>query len=356
MHIIHQDNKKAQVKFKVTDPDDLWYLSTLIEPLDLLSASTTRKLKIGDSENAKVIKKTIYVTIEVQTIEFTQTNSALHINGKIKSIHDDIPKDSYQSISLEINDEATLQKPAFLSYHLQKIQEASEKKYSYLICLFDREEAIFALTKTRGHEILLNLKGDVPKKAQKVEIKKDFYEELISLLQSYTQRYNPERIILASTAFYKEDLIKKITAPELKQKITLASCSDVSETALSEIMRSTQLTTALKTSRTREEQLLIEELLSEINKDGKAVYGFEQTKQAIESGAAKTLLITEKCIQHFRLTNHHQQLDQLLKTIESAQGKIHLISSEHDAGKKLDGLGGIAALLRYKLSYSAGHN
>ncbi len=351
MHIIHQDNKKAHVKFKVTNPDDLWYLSTLIEPPDLLSASTTRKLKLGTDENAKVIKKTIYVTIEVETVEFSQTGSALRINGKIKSIHDDIPKDSYQSISLEINDEATLQKKAFLSYHLQKLQEASEKKYSYLICLFDREEALFALTKTRGHEILLNLKGDVPKKAQKVEIKKDFYEELLSLLQSYAQRYNPERIILASTAFYKEDLMKKITSSQLKQKITLATCSDVSETALSEIMRSTELTYALKTSRAREEQLLIEELLHEINKDGKAVYGFEQTKHAINIGAAQTLLLTEKCIQQFRLTNRHPELDQLLKTMESTQSKIHLISSEHDAGKKLDGLGGIAALLRYKLSY-----
>ncbi len=351
MHIIHQDNKKALVKFKVTDPDDLWYLSTLVEPLDLISASTTRKLKIGDAENAKVIKKTVYVTIEAETIEFSSTGTALRINGKIKSLHEDIPKDSYQSITLEINDEATLQKAHFLSYHLQKLNEASEKKYAYLICLFDREEALFALTKTRGHEILLTLKGDVPKKAQKIEIKKDFYEELITLLQSYTQRYNPERIIIASPAFYKEDLMKKISAPELRQKITLAACSDITETALSEIMRSTELTAALKTSRAREEQLLIEQLLSEINKEGKAVYGFEQTKQAIDTGAAQTLLLTEKCIQQFRLTNHHPELDRLLKSIETSQGKIHLISSEHDAGKKLDGLGGIAALLRYKLSY-----
>ncbi len=351
MHIIHQDNKKALVKFKITDPNDLWYLSTLIEPKDLLSATTTRKIKLGSDENAKVIKKPVYVTIEAETIEFSSTGTALRINGKIKSLHDDIPKDSYQSISLELNDEATLQKSQFLSYHLQKLTEASEKKYTYLLCLFDREEALFALTKTRGHEILLTLKGDVPKKAQKVEIKKEFYEELITLLQSYLQRYNPERIILASPAFYKEDLMKKINSPELKQKITLASCSDISETALSEIMRSTEVTNALKTNRTRQEQLLVEELLNEINKDGKAVYGFAQTKQAVNAGAAQTLLITEKCIQQFRLTNRHPELDLLLKTIESTQGTIYLISSEHDAGKKLDGLGGIAALLRYKLSW-----
>ena len=40
-----------------------------------------------------------------------------------------------------------------------------------------------------------------------------------------------------------------------------------------------------------------------------------------------------------------------MRTVESMQGKVHIISSEHDGGKKLDGLGGLGALLRYKTNY-----
>ena len=40
-----------------------------------------------------------------------------------------------------------------------------------------------------------------------------------------------------------------------------------------------------------------------------------------------------------------------MKTVDSTKGDIIIISSDHEAGKKLDGLGGIAAILRFKLNY-----
>ncbi len=40
-----------------------------------------------------------------------------------------------------------------------------------------------------------------------------------------------------------------------------------------------------------------------------------------------------------------------MRTIDSMKGQVHIISSEHEGGKKLDGLGGLGALLRYKLNY-----
>ena len=41
----------------------------------------------------------------------------------------------------------------------------------------------------------------------------------------------------------------------------------------------------------------------------------------------------------------------MIKTVDSEKGDIPIINSKNDAGKKLDGLGGIAAILRYKLNY-----
>jgi protein pelota len=38
-----------------------------------------------------------------------------------------------------------------------------------------------------------------------------------------------------------------------------------------------------------------------------------------------------------------------MRTVESNSGKIHIISREHEGGKKLDGIGGIGAILRYKV-------
>ena len=47
----------------------------------------------------------------------------------------------------------------------------------------------------------------------------------------------------------------------------------------------------------------------------------------------------------------YERIDLMLKTTESIKGSVNIISSEHECGKKLDGLGGIAGLTGYKLNY-----
>ncbi len=346
MDIITKDFRKGLVKLRVNDLDDLWYLSHLIDAGDLVLGKTTRKIKIGTGENAKVAKKTYTLKIEAETVELTETS--LRINGKIKEGPEDIPRESYQAIPLELGSEFSLEKPHWLEYQKQKLQEASEKKYNYLLCLFDREEVLFALTKRQGYEVLIKLQGDVPKKTRTVEVKKDFQEEIIKALGDYDSRYQPESIILASPAFYKEDLFKKIKSPELKKKIFLATASDVSERSLDEVLRRPELGELLKNSKAREEQLLIEELLCEINKNEKAVYGWKPVMEAIDSGAVQKLLLTDEFVRKKRVTEKFQEIDAGMKQVDALKGEIHIISSKNDSGKKLDGLGGVAAILRYK--------
>ena len=350
MHIISSDFKKGSAKIHITQIEDLWYLSHIIDAQDLLNATTTRKIKIGDSENAKVTKKTINVTIQAEDIDFGASAQVLRINGKIKEGPEDIPKESYQAIELEVGTTFTIQKTTWLSYQKQKLEEATKPKEEYLFLIFDREEALFATTQGSRHHILLKLTGEVPKKAMKVEIKKDFYEQLIELLISYQDRFLPQAIILASPAFYKEDLFKKITSPELKKKITLATCYDVSASALSEIMRRPELQSVLKSSRARQEQQIIDELLHQINTQNKACYGLKEVKAAIAASAVDTFLISDEYIKKRKESKDFAEVDELMKSVEKNQGKIYIIASEGQAGKNLQGLGGIAALLRYKLS------
>ena len=98
MHLITSDFKKGFVKLRINDKDDLWYLSNLIDQGDIIRGKTTRKIKIGDSENAKSVKKTLTLTIRDETVELTET--LLRINGKVKEGTEDVPKYSYQSITL----------------------------------------------------------------------------------------------------------------------------------------------------------------------------------------------------------------------------------------------------------------
>ncbi len=349
MDILHRDFKQGKVKLKVTSLEDLWYLSHLIDPGDLLTSKTTRKIKLGEGENIQAVKKTMTLTVEAEETQLTETS--LRINGKVKAGPEDVPRDSYHTITLVEGSDCLLQKEEWFSYQKQKLEEAAEKKYSYLLCIFDREEAIFALTKPKGYEILVKLQGEVPKKGRAVTIKKEFGEEIIKALDVYAGRYEPERIIVASPAFYKEDLLKKITSPELKKKIVLATCSDVSERALDEVLIQPELAKTLQSSRTRQEQVLVEELLKEINKGNLAAYGWKEVQQAVQAGAVHLVLLTDAFIRKRRLDGTYKEVDELLQAVDRLQGEIQIISAEHEGGKKLAGLGGIAALVRYKLAW-----
>ncbi|OYT31468.1 hypothetical protein B6U93_03555 [Candidatus Woesearchaeota archaeon ex4484_78] len=136
----------------------------------------------------------------------------------------------------------------------------------------------------------------------------------------------------------------------MKKKVVFASCSSADESAINEVLKRDEIKTVLKEERVSKELALVENLLSEVSKGGLAVYGFENTRNAVLAGAVKTLLVSDGLINKFREEGVFSKLESLMKSVEKMKGKVFLVSSEHSGGKKLDGLGGVAGLLRFKLS------
>jgi protein pelota len=351
MKLLHQNLKRGEVRIKLETQDDLWYLSGLIDPGDLVKARTMRKIKIGDTDsNMKIVKKPVTLIIKIEKTELNP--EALRISGIVVEGPEDIPHGSHHTMSAEINDDLLIIKERWLRFQLDRLKEAcSEKSANILIAVMDREEVIIALTKRSGFEILTSIKGEVQKKEEKASHKEGFYDEIIKLLQSYAERYDVENIIVASPAFFKEDLLKQVKDADLKKKIVLATCSSVDNNAINEVLKRQEVRQILSQQRESKELKLVEELLTEISKSGRSSYGFNETKQSAEAGAVQVLLVTDSLIFRMREEGKFNELDYIMKTVDSSKGDIHIINSKNDAGKKLDGLGGIAAILRYKLNY-----
>jgi protein pelota len=352
MKIINQNLKKGEIKVKIDNLDDLWYLSHIIEPNDVIKGQTIRKIKIGDSEQrrSEVIKKRIFISILVEKLEFK--DATLRVSGIIQEGPENISRGSHHTFNFEEGTRAIIVKEQWLKFQLDKLKEAaSAKQPAILICVLDREEAIFALSKSQGYRILTNLHGEVQKKEERVVAKGSFYAEIIKNIGEYTGRYKVEHIIVASPAFWKEDLLKQIKDESLKKKITPATCSSVSENAINEVLKRPETKEVLMQDRLAKESRVVEELLSEVSKDNLGVYGIRETDKAANAGAVKTLLITDKFIKKKREEEKYEKIDSIMKIVDNIKGDIHIINSEFEAGKKLDGLGGVGAILRYKVSY-----
>ncbi len=346
MKLIHQDFKHGEVKFEITSPEDLWFLTYVIEPGDIIKGKTLRKIK--PTEEAEGKKKPVFMALDIDRFDYSE--SSLRVTGKVLEGPEDVPHGSFHSFVLEQNSIAALIKKNWLSYQKAKLLEACEQEPpKILICVFDREESLFALLKRKGYEILTKLSGEVVKKRMPEKPKKSFYEEIIKQLESYDNKFKLDKIILASPSFWKEELLAFLKNDLIKKKIIQATCSGTDENALKEVLKRDELKEALKQDRMSQELKLVEELLSEISKESKAVYGKKDVKQMAEQGAVETLLVTDTLIKKFRAENKFSELDQIMKSGDKNNGKVQLISGYHEGGKKLDGLGGIGAILRYKL-------
>lgn len=342
MRITLKDIKKGIIKLAPTSSDDLWLLGQMINPGAFVSSKTTRKVKISET---KVDKKIYYIKIRVEKLGYE--NDILRISGIVESEHDDIPKGSHHSINLGLNDEAKVEQK-WLKFQIEKIEDATKEKSNILLVVLDRENVFFAEIHQAGYKILSNFEGDVEKKVEGIKAIGGFYAQVAKKLKEYDTRLQLDKIVLASPAFFKEDFMKQLVDDGLRKKIILATCSSASENAFNELMKRDELKKAFAEERMQHEINAVEELFVEIGMDGKSCYGFEQVKKKTDVGAVEKLLISSNLINEFREKEEFDKLEQIMLIVEQTNGKVMIIDSHNDAGKKLDGISGIGAVLRYK--------
>lgn len=352
MKLLNSDFKKGYVKIEVNNSDDLWFLSNIIDEGDSVTGKTTRKIKKGEKEES--VKKTFTLTVKVEKIDFSKSNNELRVLGSVENEIDDIPKGSHHSIEINENSIIKIEKEKWLKFQIEKIKEAGkDEKLNVLILVLERDEACFALLRKYGYEYLGEIEGKVEKKAIKDKIKeKDFYLDVLEKLEDYVKRHKIEYIILASPAFWKDDfmdLLKKKNN-DLSKKVTLATCNAFGKNGINELLKRDEVRKVLKQDRVIKETNLVEDLMYEISKGDLGAYGIKEVEETARMGAIKELLICDKFIIKMRQDNKYYKLEEIMNLVEKSKGEIHIISSEHDGGKRLNGLGGIGAILRYNVN------
>jgi protein pelota len=96
-----------------------------------------------------------------------------------------------------------------------------------------------------------------------------------------------------------------------------------------------------KENRVSKETQAVENVFEQIKKDGPVTYGMKEVEDALSRGAAEHLLISDVLI---RTKNGEYLLDLARKT----HCAFMIINTMHEAGKKFEGIGGVAAHLRFK--------
>ncbi|MEI6841715.1 MAG: mRNA surveillance protein Pelota, partial [Methanomicrobiales archaeon] len=84
------------------------------------------------------------------------------------------------------------------------------------------------------------------------------------------------------------------------------------------------------------------EFLKRISKGGPVAYGRTEVKNAGECGAIEEILVVDTLIRD-------PEIVMIMDQVERSDARVVVFSTGFEPGKRLDALGGVAALLRYRI-------
>ncbi|NMC75804.1 MAG: pelota family protein, partial [Candidatus Methanofastidiosa archaeon] len=159
----------------------------------------------------------------------------------------------------------------------------------------------------------------------------------------FIEKYSLRNIIIAGPGFYKDEFLNyvKENRPEMNTTVITENVSTGGRAGIYECIKRGMLEKAQKDLRISLETKAVEKLFEGIVKN-ESVYGIKSIQKALEYGAVDELLIVDKFLKNL-------EYEEITEKARDQRATVHVISSEHDAGKKLEGIGGIGATLRFKI-------
>ena len=93
MKLLYSNLKRGEVKILTQNLDDLWYLSTIIDPKDIVKGKTLRKIKSQSNQekSKEATKRAVFIKINVEKVEFSKYSNVLRVAGVIREAPEEVP-------------------------------------------------------------------------------------------------------------------------------------------------------------------------------------------------------------------------------------------------------------------------
>jgi len=345
LKIKRKDYSTGEISLKVQNLDDLWHLYNVVETGDLVFALTTRREETrADTLRAeRGEKKKMRLGIRVEKTEFHEFADWLRVHGTIEEGPQDVG--AYHTFNISLDDDLSIRK-VWTRNQLDILDRAEKETEKALITLLaiDEEEATVAQLREYGVKKVASIQSGRSGKyfSVKVEKSNEYFDEIIQIIISGGET-GP--LIIIGPGFAKENISAygRQKKPALFSECQVVSSGQSGMAAIQEILKKGVGSKILEDSRVGLETRLVEQLLAEIGKNGLYAYGTAEVERAVTAGAADVLLVTSNAART-------RKFDRVMENAEASGAKVVIVSEHHDAGKKLESLGDIGAILRYRIS------
>ena len=329
---------EGEIKLIPENLEDLWNLKYIIEPGDIVFSLTKRISESNDKFRSDKEKVTVRLGIRVEKVEFHRFANRLRITGVIVAGVED---SGYHTINIIVGKELSIIKK-WKEEQLRRIKEAEEaaKRPEIVIVTIEEGEASVGVVRQWGVEEVETIRQSYGK--DKGSYRREFFGDVASAIARMDFRY----LVVAGPGFAKEDFMKflKEKHPDMAEKALVVDTSSIGTRGFIEVLKRGVLSRIAGELRIADEAKYLDALLERIAKGSGVAYGLEEVKEAVSYSAVETLLVADEFLREER---EKWDIDSLMREVERGGGKVVIMSTEFEPGKRLMALGGIAALLRF---------
>lgn len=170
-------------------------------------------------------------------------------------------------------------------------------------------------------------------------------------------------ILLASPGFVAAGFQKFIqstatsTTPALKRllpSVVVVHSASGYLHSLAEVLQSPAVKTILSDTKYARETKLMDDFLEQLRKEtNKATYGPKEVESAVDQGAVGrgggVLIVSNRLFRSQDVAERKRWVSLVDRVRDVEGGEVRILSSDHESGKRLDGLGGVAALMTFPI-------
>jgi Predicted RNA-binding proteins len=220
---------------------------------------------------------------------------------------------------------------------MDRLEEAqSHREYEVLFCLIQKGEVDFYVVRETGIEDMSSIETNIPGKLYSDQ---ESGESFYSQVQQYLHRAGPEfdYIVLAGPG-HEKNKIKNKLSDEINENVFMQDTSVTGETGLNEAIKRGALEKVVEDSRISEETREFQKFTEKLREGEESAYGPEEVYESASQGAVEKLLITSEM---------NRERPEIAEKVEQMGGDSIVLHTDHEAGERLEELGGAGAILRY---------
>ena len=369
-----------------------WHAHNLIRPSDLLTASAIRRVTTESASTGSTSSHRVHLnlTIRVKSLDFDSRAGQLHVSGQIARENKHTKIGQYHTLDLELYRNFTLEKEVedndgeqgWDSIAREQLEEATNPQKKAEIVAVIMEEGLANICFVTQFQTILRQKvaTKVPRKrvgarrsANHDKGLENFFKIVLDTLLrqiegllEQKEEANNIPILVASPGFTAAGFLKyaserafstdeKTLQALVKRKAFVMVHSSSSYLySLDEVMKSREVMVKLKDTKYARETQLVNDFFNMLRKDdARAWYGPRECEAAVEQGAVGRgggiLLISNALFRSQDVATRRRWVRLVDRVRKDKGGEVRILSSDHDSGKRLESLGGIAAILTYPI-------